>query len=756
MEFNAAIEKIRKYLDGTSSMPIVVDVPNMPILNMLRNVFGTGANKFVDASNYCSDDSLPQTDKLLNDLQGRSTKVFLTGLSAFLKLLGKDELNRFIANLLNLNVKDRLVVLTFQSDQYLNFADRRIKEAGRYIAITDSTEEQSPLLYFVAPQLAANFDACAAGINKLSTWVEGTPSEVIYIKTKKSKYEFPNSLLEIKQYSSAFDVLTKMNTELAVVESDCGTEAQWEYLAEELKKYSNWHEFVEKEFGGSTKLALFIGNLSAMDAKKRWTYFIAMKVCGIQGNSYLANVVTASITLDDFYDRLYTCLLEVNAESKQFPQLFEERTQLLHKINVPTEVVASFCKQVTTKGKDAILYLTDATVQEKEAVIEWLDRYAEGMERKKVETLLRKAYPALHSYLGQYNYGKTLLTEYFNTYKYNKVVNRISTDFRAMMEEQAEKREYNSILPARSSLVSKLDKKDAKLYFVDALGVEYLNYMQDLCYDKHLSMSVQLARCELPSITCINKDFLGEFEHRASTTDLDKLKHEGTGKYDYTQTQLPIHIIEEFSIINRVVENVEADLNNGSVKKIYIISDHGASRLAVINNKENKWEISEKGIHSGRCCPQSDISEKPDVATEENGFWCLANYDRFKGGRKANVEVHGGASLEEVTIPIIEIQKAGDHVKCYVMEDYRVITVSFKKKAKIQLFAATESEKIHLQLNGKTYQAIQSSQKYVYDVEMPDVKKGIHTFDVFDADRLIAQGLTFEAKSAGASENRYF
>ena len=138
-------------------------------------------------------------------------------------------------------------------------------------------------------------------------------------------------------------------------------------------------------------MALFIGNLSAMDAKKRWTYFIAMKVCGIQDNSYLAKVVTASITLDDFYDRLYTCLLEVNAESKQFPQLFEERTQLLHKINVPTEVVASFCKQVTTKGKDAIHYLTDATVQEKEAVIEWLDRYAEGMERKDVETLLRNA-----------------------------------------------------------------------------------------------------------------------------------------------------------------------------------------------------------------------------------------------------------------------------------------------------------------------------------------------------------------------------
>ena len=423
---------------------------------------------------------------------------------------------------------------------------------------------------------------------------------------------------------------------------------------------------------------------------------------------------------------------------------------------MPTEVVANYSQLATMKGEEAIRYLTDATMQEKESIIEGLDTYAEGKERSDVEALLRKAFPSLHSYLGQYNYGEPLLNLYFNAYKYNKVINRIPPEFRAMMEEQAEKREYNSLLPARSSLIARLDKKDAKLYFVDALGVEYLSYIQDLCYGKHLAMNAQLARCELPSITCINKDFVEEFTQKASTTDLDKLKHEGTGRFDYTQTKLPIHIIEEFSIINRIVDNVEADLNSGSVKKIYIISDHGASRLAVINNNENKWEISEKGIHSGRCCPKSDISEKPDVATEENDFWCLANYDRFKGGRKANVEVHGGASLEEVTIPIIEIRKAGEHIKCEVIDDYKVITVGFRKKAKIQLFVATESEKIVVELNGKSYQAVPSEQKYVYDVDMPDVKKGVHTFDVYDANVRIAEGLTFEAKSAGASENKYF
>lgn len=32
----------------------------------------------------------------------------------------------------------------------------------------------------------------------------------------------------------------------------------------------------------------------------------------------------------------------------------------------------------------------------------------------------------------------------------------------------------------------------------------------------------------------------------------------------------------------------------------------------------------------------------------------LTDYGRFKGSRAANVEVHGGATLEETVVPLIE------------------------------------------------------------------------------------------------------
>lgn len=305
-----------------------------------------------------------------------------------------------------------------------------------------------------------------------------------------------------------------------------------------------------------------------------------------------------------------------------------------------------------------------------------------------------------------------------------------------------------------------MDINDSKLYFVDAMGIEFMSYLQDRLYKKNLDFKVEYARCDLPSITSKNKDFVDIFKKAGCpVTDikkLDNLKHEGISKYNYEFTKLPIHIIEEFNIIDEFIKTVEQDLHVGDVKKVFLISDHGASRLAVINEVENKWEISEKGEHSGRCCPVSEIDDKPEFATEENDYWSLANYDRFKGGRKASVEVHGGASLEEVIVPIIVVTKAGDKPKCHIDDAYKVVTASFKVDATIRIFISKDIKKVRVCLNGQFFDAVQSEQKYYYDVTLCKVRKGHYSIDVFDDTTLIATGLEFDIKSAGATENKYF
>lgn len=241
------------------------------------------------------------------------------------------------------------------------------------------------------------------------------------------------------------------------------------------------------------------------------------------------------------------------------------------------------------------------------------------------------------------------------------------------------------------------------------------------------------------------------------TKELDEVKHSGQKNYNYENTKSPIHIVEELRLISSWVEKIETELVSGGIDKVIMVSDHGASRLAVINESETSLEVSEKGLHSGRCCPKADVSVKPDCATEENGFWCLANYDRFKGGRKANVEVHGGASLEEVAVPIVEITKVGKAIECNVCADSKVVTVSFKKKAELRLFVAEDSENVAIAIGGKIYQAEKTESKFYYKIPLPDIKKvGNYDFEVHVNGNVIKRGLSFEVKKEGATERKFF
>ncbi len=191
-------------------------------------------------------------------------------------------------------------------------------------------------------------------------------------------------------------------------------------------------------------------------------------------------------------------------------------------------------------------------------------------------------------------------------------------------------------------------------------------------------------------------------------------------------------------------------LTGKEVAKVLLVSDHGASRLAVINEQECKWEMASKGKHSGRCCPIDEADVKSEYATQENGFWVLANYDRFKGGRKASVEVHGGATLEEVVVPLIEVELFDN--KITVSNTTPITTTSFRKTAKIVLFSTSVLKNVSVSVNGKHYVA-ESIGNQKYKVVFPDIKRtGKYTVDVYEDDNLIGQ-IEFEVQRESGGTN---
>lgn len=378
-------------------------------------------------------------------------------------------------------------------------------------------------------------------------------------------------------------------------------------------------------------------------------------------------VIDSVSTEKELIKTIFRLILTIDKSNAKFDPLYRQRKDLLGELKDCLSEIAEYCKVLATKGENAIYYLTDLTILEKERVIAWLNVYGQKYDTLKLISVLKKVFPDLASYLTKFRFKNKLLDDYFDAYKYQKVVNHILPSFETVVDEQATKMDFVTALKPRAAIVEKLDVTNSRAFFLDALGVEYLGFIQEKCSEYGLSVDVSCGRCELPSITSQNKEFVATLQSKgcviADIKDLDDIKHHGEDSFDYEKEKNPIYLIRELEIIDELLKKIQASIFNGSYEKAIIISDHGASRLAVLHETENIWSMATSGEHSGRCCPVNELNSKPNAAIEENGFWVLANYDRFKGGRKANVEVHGGASLEEVAVPIIEITRKQTNIE---------------------------------------------------------------------------------------------
>jgi len=274
-----------------------------------------------------------------------------------------------------------------------------------------------------------------------------------------------------------------------------------------------------------------------------------------------------------------------------------------------------------------------------------------------------------------------------------------------------------------------------------------LAFIEALVRQKGLSFRVEIVRSELPSITSVNRDFFDSWQgHKEKNNELDDVKHNDAGGYNFTNNELPIHLAKELDIIEAVVEKAATELGMRRCRRFLIASDHGASRLAVLHRKEEKYETDTKGEHSGRCCKFFQPYDLP-FAAEENGYLVLADYGRFKGSRAANVEVHGGASLEEVVVPLIELSLKDERITVKLVND--VVTVDFRTGTEIELFFNSIVHNVSMVLNEKSYPATQIDSNH-YAVKLPDINKaGEYSAEVYAGDNMIGRVLVkTQGKSA--------
>lgn len=764
MDIKSCIKKIDRYLSKTDGQPLIIDVQNTSDLSAIVMHYKVGDNNIICASDYCNTDELPHVDAIFNKISNEDNPVFLTELSSFLKLSGENELRKIIKVFLSMSTKGHVVIITYQCKKFLSYNDPRI---DRRIAIVDGEKKETPKIILtnskaLLPQKAIFYD----GIQNFASIVENSNNNEVYIISSKHKKNFPNTLYRLSSLDKAYEAILHKDSMTSQLSEKMGTDAQWRYALDLFKLKNSWLDIIDDKFGSHKTLEHIIPSYDSLTEDDQWLYFIALKLCGSKNNNYLNMVLSKVFSTKEFTQQLCRYILNIDVDDKNYWQLYNERKVILNQISGCKNELCNYCDLVFGKNIDTIYYLTDVTQKECETIFKYLDQYGEKIERKKLIDILSKVYPALYEYMQPYQFKNTLLNEYFQEYKFQKVINKLLPSFVEIVEQQAKKRDYNSILSPRSSVIEKLDKKNSQLYFIDAMGVEYLGFILSECANMNLDVHITVCRSELPSVTSRNKEFLNAFSDSSypiiSIKDIDDIKHHGKDNYDYYKhSKLPIHLIKELEIIQKVLKKINTDLTSqNKLEKVFIISDHGASRLAVLYDNENIWEMSEKGEHSGRCCLKSDVDRQPDCATDADDFWSLANYDRFKGGRKSNVEVHGGATLEEICVPVIELTRRSESAEIYLMptnsidiDDTKIpeIEVSFRKKAALKIYSTTPISNIVV--NNNSYEVIEIGNKY-YSIEMYDIKKaGTYNADIYSGDNKIASK-QFIVKKEGQHEKK--
>ncbi|MFI3253818.1 MAG: BREX-4 system phosphatase PglZ [Eubacteriales bacterium] len=754
MKKDECIEKIEKYLQSSDFAPRLVNVNEIETLKSISEYFFAEKKKFVPVTAYTEKNNEPQIESLQNILATTQEDIFVTGLTSYLKLTGKDTLIRELRNFTSRSYSAHVVVLCYQCEDCLTFSDSR---AQRLVYKVEGNVTPLPKIVLVSPEMQSlgNTDLID-GIAHLTEKLEQENQPEFYVKTKRTKNDYRDSIYFLEEKTEFYEILVSIDQTTNDLNKNLGTDEQWSYALEKVQEHKSWFAWISSEFSGATDLSLYAVRWANYTDQERWLYFIALKLYGGGANWCLQQGIDSSTGVDTFLRQIYRSTLDLAPESSEFWVCYQERKNLLSSFGDAEEEVSDFLQILKSKEDKSIYYLTDSTQLEKEEILRLLQDTHESYGRVEIVDILSKIYPDLFTYLEPYHLENQDLEQYFQEYKHQKVINHIFPEFLEKVQEYGKSRDYNLWLPPRVQKVDTLAKEGSRLYFVDAMGAEYLNFIMAECKKLNLMAKATLCRCELPSITSMNKEFLDGFTDIApKVSSLDEIKHHPIESLNYHNTKLPVHLLKELEIIRDVLTDIRNKLAKGTADRACIISDHGASRLAVIHEQENQWEMASKGVHSGRCCPVSEVDIQSEYATESNDFWSLANYDRFKGGRKASVEVHGGATLEEVVVPIIEFSYITGDIEVLIQSELP-IEVSFRKKAEILLFSKTALNELTVCVNGKgiqnQYYKATPRENNVHHIYMPEVKQaGEYSMSVYSNNNLISE-LSFSVKKESAMQ----
>ena len=787
--------------------PMLVSCPNVDIFSEIRTYFLMPESRYFHVSSCAHKGGCPAVYDIDHALHKRVQATILDHWTLFLKLSGNEETEHDIMYLLNDRFRFPLVILCLQTNEIADNIRGRDPRLADQILIADGKTGNLPILAFIKPQAHTGYapklvecEVFASYLHDIALLADdlenrhsskGMSSMPLLQRNIKILFEtdwdvamFPKRALEIEMIDTPFSILKQFDRTFLQYRPTDGTDEQWSWLLESVVQTERLDATITSLLGISCNELDHLNKYADWSSNQRWLY-VLMRKTKVTDNVYLNEVMANTTSSDQFIRQLYRTIANHRFSENNYWTIYNERRELLKQLQDNSGEAENFCSWIAHKEHTAIYYLTNLTRAEQEMILRQTATYANENNINNYIRVLKKIYSDVADYLendalpipeaviSDISESK-VLSRYFNDYRIQKVINRILPDFADRVNEEAQNRSFYKFLP-RHTYIHKICKAASSLpteaWFVDAVGVEFVPYIQQLCDKMKLCCDIQICRANLPTITKYNTEFIDELDSIGvivhNIKDVDELKHHLVQDTEYQKADIGFHLIDELECIKRVLKHIKQKLQTSGTKRAIVLSDHGASRLAVLTGQP-VYEVDGEVEESGRVCVNCEIASSIPTAVpaDADGVsqYVLADYGRFHGtniSRKACVEVHGGATLEEVLVPLCEITLPQTDTNYEITLTTPEIKVGPRQCAIIKLFSTIPVTTMSIRFTDKRYHGrildgqTEDCKMFVFTCDFIKTS-GIYTFDVYINEQCIKQNESVKTVSTGMQLNDDF
>ena len=384
-------------------------------------------------------------------------------------------------------------------------------------------------------------------------------------------------------------------------------------------------------------------------------------------------------------------------------------------------------------------YITNAIREERiyllKMVGQWMRKDAEQVNDSEK---LKETFPALSAYLScDLDVFQSDIKAYMSRYKAHKLENTLPSDETLYFSGV-----NHASFDYRYAFLSEYEDDDTIILWVDALGIEWLSLLYwGISHNCDGTITnVALAQATLPTETSFNEQWKGMSTPYKKLNKLDKLAHKGViDEPDYYSC-----IEEQMDFVAGISNHVSSLL--AEYRRVVVTGDHGTSRLAArfFHSRDGVGAPKDAIVYShGRYCKlaQNTTLSLPNVEivkdSQGDRYAVFNNYDHFKqSGFAAGVddenaiygEVHGGATPEEMIVPVIVVER-NKEAQISALWEKQIVKI-LMKKAKLSISFSKQIENLEVKMAGVQATVSKIDDGKNWDIVLPGVKAGTYPVEV--------------------------